>query len=193
MAGVDINTKMLAIAKSKAQKAKLDLKFIKGDMRTTQVGLFDAVITLFNSIGHLTKQDFEMAIQNIHSNLNDGGLYIFDIFNLNYLLADDNITQLTIDHQKKHGNITAREIQYSTIDHHGTLASYDIYHEQIGVNKPKISKAFQTLQIYSAKQLKEMLHKNGFEVLRQCGVDGTRFYENKTDRILTIAQKQKIT
>lgn len=187
--GYDINSKMLQIAKEKAKKEKLDIKFIKGDMRTTQAGKFDAVITIFNAIGHLTQSDFEKTLQNIHENLNDRGLYVFDIFNLSYLLKEDNITKLTIDHQTKSGNTTAREIQYSTISQDGILASYDIYHEQVDDSEPKISKAFQTLQVYTAKQLKAMLEKNGFRVLRQCDIDGSRFYENKTERILTIARK----
>jgi len=188
--GSDINAKMLKLAKDKAKKQKLDIKFMKGDMRTIKVGKFDAVITIFNSIGHLTKEDFEKAMRNIHANLNDRGIYVFDIFNLSYLLKDDNITKLTIDWQKKSGSTTAREIQYSTISNDGILTSYDIYHEQTGSDKPKISKAFQTLQVYSAKQLKEMLQNNGFKVLRQCGIDGSRFIENKIDRIVTIARKQ---
>ncbi len=188
--GYDINSKMLKIAKDKAKKEKLDIKFIKGDMRTTKAGKFDAVITIFNAVGHLTKNDFERAMRNIHGNLNDQGLYVFDIFNLSYLLKDNNITKLTIDLQKKTGNTTTREIQYSTINSDGILASHDFYYEQTGSNKPKISKAYQTLQVYSAKQLKEFLQKNRFKILRQCAIDGSRLSENKTDRILTIARKQ---
>jgi ubiquinone/menaquinone biosynthesis C-methylase UbiE len=63
--GSDINTSMLKIAKRKAVEAKLDLQFLKGDMRTTKVGKFDAVITIFNAVGHLTKADFEEAMRNI--------------------------------------------------------------------------------------------------------------------------------
>lgn len=187
--GSDINTQMLKIAKDQARKQKLDVKFMKGDMRTHRVGEFDAVITIFNSVGHLTQRDFEKSMQNIHANLSNHGLYLFDIFNLNYLLAGDNITKLTIDWQKKSRDTTVRQIQYSTIDHKGVLASYDIYHKQIGSNKPKISTAFQTLQIYTAKQLQEMLQRNGFKVLRQCDVNGARFNDTKTERILMIAQK----
>lgn len=187
--GVDINTAMLKIARSKARQAKKKIKFLEGDMRLTKAGNFDAAITIFNAVGHLTKRDFEKAMKNIHANLNDRGLYIFDIFNLSYLLKDDNITKLTIDGQRKSGNTIAREIQYSTIDKTGILASYDIYHEQKGLSKPKISNAYQTLQVYSAKQLKDMLQKNGFKVLRQCNIDGSRFSETKSERILMIAKK----
>jgi len=57
--------------------------------------------------------------------------------------------------------------------------------------KPKISRASQTLQVYTAKQLTEMLQRNGFSVVDKCGIDGSKFVESKTERILMIAKKQK--
>ena len=158
-------------------------------MRNFYVGKFDAVITIFNSVGHLTKLDFEKAMRNINSNLKPGAIYIFDINNLDYLLKDNNITTLTIDWQKITGDTKIRDIQYSTISSDGILASYTISHEQKDSEKPKISQSFQTLQVYSAPQLKDMLERNGFEVLEQLGIDGSKFVEGKTDRILTAAKK----
>ena len=187
--GSDINAKMLAIAKDKAQQKKIDVKFIEGDMRIVQVGKFDAVITIFNAIGHLTKPDFELAIENIWNNLNDKGLYIFDIFNLNYLLKGNNITKLTIDWQKRTDNITVRDIQYSIVDQGGVLASYTITYIQSDDNKPQISQHEQTLQIYTAAQLKDMLLQKGFKVVRQCSFDGSDVDDFETDRIITVAQK----
>lgn len=95
--GFDINNQMLEIARNKARKQNLSIQLKQGDMRTAKAGKFDAVITIFNSIGQLTPQDFEKAVQNIHNNLNTHGLYVFDIFNLAYLLHEDNISKLTID------------------------------------------------------------------------------------------------
>lgn len=188
--GADINLSMLKIARNKARKEGLALKFIQGDMRTLKAGKFDAAITIFNSVGHLTKRDFEEAIRNVHQNLKDDGLYIFDIFNLSYLLDGNNITKLTIDWQEIVGDTKVREIQYSTINEEGILASFDTYYEKKGSNNPKISKKSQTLQVYTAKQLREMLHKNGFKVL-QCSVDGSKFIERESERILTVAKKEK--
>lgn len=187
--GSDISSSMLKIAKSKAKEDKLSLKFLKGDMRSVQVGEFDAVITIFNAVGHLTKLDFEEAMRNIHRNLKDGGLYIFDIFNLDYLLEGNNITKLTIDWQKIVGDSKYREIQYSTISDDGVLASHDTYFEQKGNGEPKMSRKSMTLQVYSGKELKKMLERNGFEVIDQCSVDGSKLIENKSERILTIAKK----
>ena len=187
--GYDINAKMIEIAKNKALEKGLALKFSLGDMRTTRTAEKDAVVTVFNAVGHLTKQDFYRAIQNIYLNLKCGGLYIFDIFNLNYLLDADNITKLTIDRLKKYDDMSVREIQYSTINNQGVLASYDIYHQQKGDEDPVVSHAFQTLQVYTSITLKQMLEENGFKVLHQCDIGGGTFHETKTERILTIAQK----
>jgi ubiquinone/menaquinone biosynthesis C-methylase UbiE len=200
--GSDINAKMLKIAQDKAKKEKLDLQFIKGDMRTVHVGEFDAVITIFNAIGHLTKADFEKALHNIHRNLKNDGLYIFDIANLNYFLQGNNICDLTIDWVTVTDDTRFRDIQYSIIDTDGTLTFYTTsivqkrasaglaHGVQMGYEKPKITKSAQTLQIYTADQLKELLNKNGFKVIEQCGIDGSQFVEDETDRILTVAQKQ---
>lgn len=187
--GIDFNYKMLAIAQRKAKHQNLLFPLQQDDMRTAKIGSFDAVLTISNAIGHLTKEDFELALQNINSNVKPNGLYIFDIFNLDYLLHDDNITKLTIDWQKKSGEVTAREIQYSTILPSGVLASYDIYHEQVGLNKPKITTAFQTLQVYNVTQLKDMLNRNGFKVIQQSAIDGSIFKPQETERILTVAQR----
>lgn len=188
--GYDISGKMLEIAKRKAAKENLDVKFFKGDLRTTQVGEFDAVITIFNAIGHLTKKDFTKALQNVRANLKPRGIYVFDIFNFNYLIDDNNITRLTIDRMKKSGDTTVREIQYSTISPDGILTSYDIYHERKGSGEPKISSACQTLQVYSKSQLREILEKNGFKVISQGGIDSRGFHETNTERILTVAEKK---
>ena len=188
--GSDINEKMLKIAKTKAKEENLTLQFLKGDMRTAHIGEFDAVITIFNSIGHLTKADFKIALRNIHRNLKKDGLYIFDIANLNYYLSSNHITELTVDWLTKAKDTNFRDIQYGTIDSDGILALFNISIVQKDSEKPKISKSTKTLQIYSASQLKEILNKNGFTVLEQRGIDGSSFNQEHTDRILTIAQKQ---
>lgn len=57
--GSDFNSRMLTIAKQKAKQKKLNIRFLKGDMRYAAIGKFGTVITIFNAIGHLTKKDFE--------------------------------------------------------------------------------------------------------------------------------------
>lgn len=181
--GADINASMLKIARQKAQQTGVTL--LQGDMRTLQAGKFDAAITIFNAMGHLTKSDFEKAVRNIRGNLNEGGLYIFDIFNLEYLLEGDNITALTIDRPGELDGRRVRKVQYSTISEEGVLASYTTSI----VDETPVSHSEQTLQVYSSEQLRELLGHTGFEVVDQIGIDGSKFTQSKTDRLLTVARR----
>lgn len=92
---------MLKIAKEKAKQKQLNINFFQGNCCSIDVKPynFDAVMTIFNAIGHLTREYFVKTLQNIHNHLKLGGLYIFDIFNFDYLKANNNnnITKLTID------------------------------------------------------------------------------------------------
>lgn len=187
--GSDFSPALLEIARKKALKEKLDIKFIAGDMRTLNIGQFDAVITIFNAIGHLTKDDFEKAIRNIYENLKFGGVYIFDIFNLQ-AMTDTVVHNLKMDLKKTINNTQIHNIQYSTIDRkNGFLTSYDSLTIQKNAKKLEKFENEFTLQIYTAKELQNMLIKNGFEIVGQYGMDGSEFLEEKTLNILTVAKK----
>ncbi len=189
--GSDISKGMLKIANRKAKQDKIKIRFLRGDMRTIQAGKFDAAITIFNAIGHLTKAGFSKAMRNIHRNLNEGGIYIFDILNLNYVLDKDNIMKMSMERMGSSGNIKVRELQHSIIDNDGILTSYTIFYTQKAKKTPKVSsKNIITLQLYTAEDLKKMLAKNGFKVIHQCAIDGSKFNGKKTERIVTIAKKK---
>lgn len=189
--GSDISRSMLKIAKQKAKLKQLKIKFLQGDCRTVHAGQFDAAITIFNAIGHLTREDFKLTIQNINRNLNPGGLYIFDIFNLDYLKASNNITKLTGDWMAATDGQKFREIQFSTISDDGILASYSTYVYQDGNESPtKISKGYEnTLQVYGSDELQGLLKENGFVVLAQTDINGEAFSKEDSERILTVAKK----
>lgn len=189
--GSDISRSMLKIAKQKARLKQLKIKFLESDCRTVHAGQFDAAITIFNAIGHLTREDFKLTIQNINRNLNLGGLYIFDIFNLDYLKAGNNITKLTGDWMAVLDGQKFREIQFSTISDDGILASYSTYVYQDGHSSPtKVSKGYEnTLQVYSSADLQDILKANGFVVLAQTDINGKALRKESSERILTIAKK----
>jgi len=189
MTGVDLSPFLLKIARDKAQEQKLDLELIEGDMREIKVGNFDSIITIFNAIGHLTKADFERGIRNIHRNLKVGGLYVFDIFNLN-AMTDDTVKNLEMGVRKTVNDTKIYHVQNSKINReNGHLTSSDCFVLQKGCSKPKVFKDKFTLQIYTAEELREILVRNGFKVLGQYGIDGSKLLEHKTMNILTVAKK----
>jgi len=187
--GSDFSPDLLKQARSKAKKMNRDITFIDGDMRDIKVGKFDAVITIFNAIGHITKIDFEKALQNIRANLKDGGVYIFDIFNLQ-AITDAVIDDFKMDIKSVVNGVNIRNIQHSEIDRkNGFLISHDHYTIFKESNEPEIYKNSFSLQIYTAKELQSMLGQNGFEVVDQCDMDGNDFVAEKSLNILTVARR----
>jgi ubiquinone/menaquinone biosynthesis C-methylase UbiE len=187
--GADFSSELLKQARIKAKKERLNLKFLDGDMRNLKVGKFDAVITIFNAVGHLTKSGFEKAMCNINQNLKDGGIYVFDIFNLE-AMDKENVAKLACFTHKKIGDTQIHAVQFSTLDKEaGILTSYNNYMTQKNAEKPKSFNHKFSLQIYTATQLKEMLSRSGFRVLEQYEIDGSDFLKKKSTSILMVAQK----
>ena len=187
--GSDFSPELLKIAKARLKKEKLNIKLFHGDMRTQKIGKFDAVVTIFNAIGHLTPKGFEKAMRNISQNLNTNGIYVFDIFNLNSLNSKD-MSSLDMDITKKIDDTKIHIYQYSRLDKkNGLLVSYDNYTLQKQGEKPKKFKVKFPMQIYSATELTDMLNRNGFKVLEKMGRDGSRFSDKRTKEMLIVAQK----
>jgi len=187
--GADFSPDLLKIARKKAMNEKINIKFIDGDMRSLKVGTFDAVITIFNAVGHLTKAGFEKAMRNIHHNLKLGGIYVFDILNLG-IMTDKVVAGLAYSVHKKVNNSQVFDVQCSTIDRrNGRLTSFDNYVVQKNADKPESFNHKFSLQLYTAEELRSMLANNGFETIGQYGMDGSRFKEKKTTNILTVARK----
>lgn len=185
--GVDISSGMLKVAKERAKKNKINADFLLGDMRISKIGKFDTVVTIFNAVGHLTENGFKKAMRNVYSNLDNGGLYIFDIFNLN---CKKNNT-MEMDVTRNFGNIEIRKIQHCKLNHKsGILQCNDQFIVREGSSKPKIFKGRFPLQIYSPRELREMLIQNGFEVLGQYEMNGSKLLEKESERIMTIAKKR---
>lgn len=188
--GSDFSPALLETAREKAKKANIDVRFIDGDMRTLKVGQFDAVITIFNAVGHLTKAGFEKAMRNIHKNLKHGGVYVFDIFNLE-AITDAVIADFAYCKHKKVGNSQMYGVQFSTVDRkNGLLTSYDHYVVQKGVEKPTSFKSKFSLQIYTPDELDAMLVRSGFIPLARYDLEsGSAFVKGKTLSMLTVARK----
>lgn len=188
--GCDFSPSLLEIARKKASQEKRNIKFIDGDMRSLKVGQFDSVITIFNAVGHLTKAGFAKAMRNIHHNLKAGGIYIFDIFNLESL-GDSAIADLACYVHKKIGETQILATQCSMLDRQkGIVTSYDTYQIQKKAEKPKRFYNKFSLQIYTAGELETMLTENGFEVLELYDMDGSPFVPSRSKSIVTVARKK---
>ncbi|WP_162654703.1 class I SAM-dependent methyltransferase [Lentilitoribacter sp. Alg239-R112] len=187
--GSDFSPELLKIAREKSKALGKNLSFIDGDMRDIQVGRFDAVITMFNAIGHVSKHDFLKTIGNVRNNLKPGGFYVFDIFNLE-AMSDDAIKSLEVVQEKEVGSARFHQHQISQIDHErGLMISTDHYdiHWHDG-RREQCQNTFM-LQIYTADELKDLLQQSGFAVVKQTELDGSELIDDKSLEILTVAKK----
>ncbi|HRD70390.1 MAG TPA: class I SAM-dependent methyltransferase [Legionella sp.] len=189
--GSDFSPALIKVARKKAKSLGKNIMFIDGDMRDLHAGTFDAIITIFNAIGHLTRTDFEKALQNVHANLKAGGLYVFDIFNLQ-AITDDIIGNFKMDIESVVNGVKIRNVQHSEVDRkNGLLTSHDHYTIAKGENEPEIYTNSFSLQIYTSKELQAMLARNGFEMVHQYDMDGNDFIPDRSLNMLTIAKRQE--
>ena len=186
----DINGSMLKVAKEKAKREKINIEFRQGDMRNAKQGKFDAVISIYNSIGHLTKKDFEKAIRNIRENLKDEGVFIFDIFNLDFMKTAF-IAHEFIDKSVEFDDMKFVRFNKNSFDSDkGLMSMNQKTYIQKGMDKPEVTKESWDMQIYNSDELKNILEKNGFEVVDFLDMNGNKFDKDKSVFILTVARKK---
>lgn len=82
MTGVDLSEAMLEIARKRASDQKKNIMFIQQDIRYLNIPRkFDAAVAMFAVMGYQVKnKDFENALKSIHSHLNVGGIFVFDVW-----------------------------------------------------------------------------------------------------------------
>lgn len=186
--GSDFSPALLAIARQKAKAQKIPIQFIDGDVRNLKVGAFDAVITMCNAVGHLTKTGFAKALKNISANLHEGGIYIFDILN-SQAMSDKTVADLSYHVHKKLKSSQIHLVQCSVMDkNQGQLIVYDEYIIQKNAEKPQIYSDKCRLQIYTAKELRDLLAQNNFITIAQYDINGAPFITGKSLNILTVAR-----
>ncbi|MCL5430334.1 MAG: class I SAM-dependent methyltransferase [Candidatus Marsarchaeota archaeon] len=189
--GSDLSHVSIKFARLKAKKKRMKIKLLVGDMRTQKVGKFDAVITMFNAVGHLSKPGFDKAMRNIRNNLKDNGIYVFDIINSHHISELDSVGD-DLDQTTSVDGIMFHKIQLCrTNPNTGIMTMEEVYSSWKDHRNLKIGKLVKwTMQTYSGEQLRKMLSRNGFRVLGQYDLrDGSKFSDKKTRDILTVAQR----
>jgi hypothetical protein len=129
---------------------------------------------------------------NINDNLTPGGIYLFDIFNID-ALNDEIIATFPYQRHVKVGEYQMLKSQCSTLDkENNLLISYDHVMVQKKANPPDLYENNFSLRIYTIDELKKMLNENGFEILSVYGIDGSEFSQFTTTSMLVVAKKSNL-
>tara|TARA_Y100000310_G_scaffold138289_2_gene137190 strand:+ start:6977 stop:7741 length:765 start_codon:yes stop_codon:yes gene_type:complete len=184
----DLSENMLAIAKKKA--VDLPIPFHKEDIKTVQLGTFDAVISIFNAIAHFSKEEFEEILDNLGKNLKSGGLYVFDIFNVTFFSGGGFVEHEFIDRSIEHEGTKYVRFNKNTLDKaKGVMTVHQKSYIQKGLEKALVLKEDWDMQLYTAAELKMLLEKHGFKVLETFGGPGVAFEEEKSVSVWIVAEK----
>lgn len=187
----DYSKGMVSVANKKLRKLNMKNRFQVADMRTVNLGKADAVITMFNAIGNLSKADFEKTLLNIKDNLKPKGFYIFDIYNLN-VLPNGLPLKKHIDVIKEIGDLYLVRFCENKVNlKKGVLSTKHKLYIQHGIRPYRVIKNDWDMQIYVYKELKEMLERNGYRILEVYGgPDFSKFEDMNSESIYLVTQKK---
>lgn len=188
----DICLKMIQLAKAKAKLAELNsITFLNHDMLNLSFKKsFDAAISMFNSIGHLTTRDCQSFFISAFNSLKKGGIFVTDILNFTALnkgvfeeyrySSKEYATNNKLIHHVKSCNLNTDNqiIEVSSITR-----------IQDGINSPITNSDYWEMQIYTASDLKKMLKTAGFGEILFFSAAGAIFEEEVSDNILAVCQK----
>jgi 2-polyprenyl-3-methyl-5-hydroxy-6-metoxy-1,4-benzoquinol methylase len=177
--GLDLSENLLRVAESAARKEKLNIRFVKEDLRHIELSdKYDLVVNLFTSFGYFDKDEENYSIFRSASNfLKPGGYFVFDF--LNSVFVERNLVRESKE-VKSHENI----IQRRRIE--GDRVIKDIIIQYNGTTKT----FYESVKMYRVGELKRAIKENGLAIKETFGdFVGGNFIEETSPRIIIIAQK----
>ncbi len=194
--GLDYSKNFLNVAKSKIGNSKLlnsNLKFIHGDMKLTskyfQKNNFDLVTSMYNSFGYFDKRsdDFKVLTEACKV-LKPGGHFVVNTLNgsgVDVHLGDQKPTGIGSEVEK---NLFILDNAYFDKKEKRTYSDWKI----VDARKPKtqIFRGHFIQNVYTHAELKALLKKAGFKIIKTWGaLHGTDFDEKTSWHQTILAQK----
>jgi SAM-dependent methyltransferase len=177
--GVDISENMLRLARSRAERERVQVEWVKEDMRTfCRSGAFHLALSLFTSFGYFSDAENQQVLDNIGKSLKDGGMLLLDLRNAGKGLSRLEDMDMTVE-------VPAGSLRMSMrFDRRTMRASAE--HTLTRTDGIRISSAFD-VRVYSMEELRQMIRKAGMEVKDFYGsLSGAPFTDDST-RMVALA------
>jgi len=182
--GMDYSPEMLQQAKHKAP----DLRFSQHDMRKPVSGSYDLISCMFNSVGHLTKQEFEVTLRNFHDHTR---YIVFDIFNFDFM--NKNFRTYKFIDAMYNGPVKIVRFNKNSLDrkkHIMHINQETWFQEQ---DKPvEIVKGRWDMQIYTRDEIDSLLANTGYELSALYGgfdeCEGMVTFNKESSSLIVFAQ-----
>ena len=189
VAGVDQSPAMLEICRQRLENAGLNHDIRQGDLRDSvaEVGRVDLVLALdvMNELNSL--RELEAVFRNVHSSLDDGRLFVFDLHTVQGLAVQSNIGDEIVHHVS---DLTV--VVHNHFDYERQLLERDYLVFQQQENKWVRSEGRRVLRGYPAQVVATLLQRCDFSIKHVINTSFEDFEPGTTeaDRIIFLAEKQ---
>ena len=176
---VDLSDNLLRVAKKSAEKNKVNIDFLKTDLRQFSVcKSFDLIVNLFTSFGYFECDAENLKLfETVNKYLSPSGYFVLDYFNKTFIENNlvkesrDNFNHCTLV-QKRHIE-KKRVIKDIYINGNGTTAHYK-----------------ESVRMFSREELISAIENEGMKIRNVFGgFKAEEFDEINSPRIIIIAQK----
>lgn len=179
--GLDYSEYLLSLAWERARKERVDVTFIKGDMRELPFSTaFDKVFLFYTSFGYFSDEDNLKTLKEISRVMKKGGLVLIDVWNL--LSAVHNIWRRS---WFREGNlIVLEEVDFDPISQRFTNK------RTIFKEGKMIDERTFTVRGYTAGELSFMMKLAGLTPVRFYGSMDMEPFTKDSRRLIVVARKQ---
>ncbi len=184
--GIDISESMLSKAIKKSSLKKINVEWVKADMRDFSLRKkFSLIILPFNSVCHLLSlEDIEGCFSSARKHLKTGGRFIIDVFNphLNTLLREPTKRYPHTTYVNPDGKEIVKVTQTNIYDDAAQINRIKLYY-RIGHQKEKIEEL--NMRIFYPQEIDALVKYNGFIIERKIGnYDETIFKSGSPKQII---------
>lgn len=179
--GLDLSAELLDIACSRASENRLDIGFIKCDMREIPYeSYFDLIVSFFTSFGYFDDDaENQKVLFAISKALKPGGNFLIDYLNPDYVKK--NLVEK--DEKKINGGINV--IQKRWIDD----AKRRINKQVTLIKDDKKSIYNESVRLYSLQEMREMLSTAGLKLTEAYGDFDSSKYSKDSPRMILLGIK----
>ncbi len=164
--GIDMSPLMIEIANDNAVKEGVDINFKVADLRSfVPEEKYDAVISLFHVMSYQNEnRDIVSAFTSARKALNQGGLFLFDVWYGPGVLSDKPTVRVKKVEDKD--RVLIRIAKPDMYDKENlVVVSYEILIVDKGTNKTKIINEVHNMRYFFKPEIEYILEETGFELI----------------------------
>ena len=180
--GLDLSEKLLEMACSGASECKLDIEFLRCDMREIPYNnYFDLIVNFFTSFGYFADDaDNQKVLLSMAKALKPGGKFLIDYMN------PDHVTKNLVRRDEKEISEGIRVIQERWID----LSPRRVNKKITLFRNGEKSVHRESVRMYSYNEMKDMLSKAGLKLMETYGDFTGSEHTQDSPRMIFIGEKE---